>query len=95
MLQQLIAALILIGTFVLLVTKKYPRTYVALIGAILAILLGVLPSSEALSAINVEVLTTIIGLMVMTEALSRTGLFDSLAMFLVISSKGSSRLLPS
>jgi len=94
-LQQLLATLILIGTFILLITEKLPRTYAALVGAGLAIVLGVLPSGEALSAINIEVLSTIIGLMVMTEALSRTGLFDSLATFLVISSKGSSRLLHS
>ena len=93
--KQIVATIILIGVFIMLTRENVPRSYVALIGASLVIILRIIPPTEALSAINLGVLSTIIGVMLMTESLSRTGLFDSLAWFLAMSSKRNSRLLHS
>ena len=76
----LIFALIL----VLLVTERYHRSVAALIGALLTILFGIeyglfhLPSilDEVVSLIDVNTILLAIGVMILAEAVARTGFFE-------------------
>ena len=82
----LIFALVLI----LLVTERYHRSVAALIGALLTILFGVeyglfhLPNilDEIIDLIDVNTILLAVGVMILAEAITRTGFFEFIGLWL-------------
>lgn len=72
---------IFIITFYFIITEKYPKSIVSMIGAGLMVITKVLSEHEALSIIghNLEILFLLMGMMMIVEIMSETGIFQWVA----------------
>jgi len=77
--QIIIALIIFIATLIFVSLEKINRTVVALSGALLFILLGLLNQHEAFLAIDFNTIGLLTGMMVMVSIIKKTGLFQYLA----------------
>ncbi len=73
------AGAILAGAYVLIVFELVNRAVVALLGACLLVMLGVLSQPQALTAIDFNTLGLLAGMMIIVSVASRSGLFSFLA----------------
>jgi Na+/H+ antiporter NhaD/arsenite permease-like protein len=82
---QTIASLIIFAVaYVLILTEIWNRTYVALTGAILMLLLGIVPFQKAFAEyINWNTLFLLIGLYIISNFFRKTGVFSYLAVHLI------------
>ncbi|HID90891.1 TPA: hypothetical protein EYP44_02910 [Candidatus Bathyarchaeota archaeon] len=85
---QTVASLIFTLTFLLIVTEMIHRTVAALVGAGLMVLYGVIPYDEVLGFIDFETIGIIIGMMLVVEVVSTTGLFQLIAIKAAKRAKG-------
>jgi Na+/H+ antiporter NhaD/arsenite permease-like protein len=77
---MLIALIIFAVAYIVIISEKFPRHWVALIGGALLIIFGVLSPMEALSYINWETLGLLAGMFVLVSILHEAGFFAWLAM---------------
>jgi len=77
--QTIIALIIFIATLIFVSLEKINRTVIALSGALLFILLGLLNQQEAFLAIDFNTIGLLTGMMVMVSIIKKTGLFQYLA----------------
>ncbi len=82
------AALIFIAVYAIIISEKLDRTVIALAGAALMVLLGILNQEEAFRAIDFNTLGLLISMMVMVFITQRTGVFQFLAIKACKVSKG-------
>ncbi len=82
------ALVIFLVTYGLIVSEKVQRTVIALVGAVLMILAGVIGQAAAIHHIDFNTLALLIGMMVQVHVLSKTGLFDYLAIWVARKTKG-------
>lgn len=73
------SAVILIGAYVAISTEKVHKAIIALIGAALVMLLKLMSASEAFSAIDFNVIFLLMGMMIVVNITSHTGIFQWLA----------------
>lgn len=83
-----LAVAIFVGAYALIVSEKIHRTIVALAGAILMILLGILSQEQAISHIDFNTLGLLIGMMIMVAITSETGLFNYLSIWAAKKTRG-------
>lgn len=88
-----LAILIFIFTYVLIITELVNKTTAALLGALLAIFLGVLDEHEALAAIDFATIVTVIGILTIVAVVRRSGLFNYFALKAVKLTHGNPRSL--
>jgi Na+/H+ antiporter NhaD/arsenite permease-like protein len=88
MTMVIIAALIFIAVYAIIITDKLDRTVVALAGAALMIIIGILDQEEAFRAIDFNTLGLLISMMVIVFITQRTGVFEYLAIKTCKISKG-------
>lgn len=79
MTETLIAGSIFLLTYVIIVSERIHRTIAALLGGFLVILLGIVDQVEAFQAIDLNVIFLLVGMMMVANMLSETGLFQWLA----------------
>lgn len=84
----MLAGLIFILIFLLIVTEMTHRTVAALIGAGLMVFYGIIPYSEIFSFIDFETIGIIIGMMLIVEVVSTTGLFQLIVIKVAKTAKG-------
>ncbi len=82
------ALVIFLATYALIVSEKVNRTVIALVGAVLMILAGVIGQSTAIHHIDFNTLALLIGMMIQVYILSKTGLFSYLAIWVARKTKG-------
>ncbi len=82
------ALVIFLVTYGLIVSEKVQRTVIALVGAVLMILAGVIGQAEAIHHIDFNTLSLLIGMMIQVHVLSKTGLFNYLAIWVARKTKG-------
>lgn len=75
------AIIIFISAYILIVTEKIHRTVVALAGAIIMIFMGILTQEKAISYIDFNTIGLLIGMMVIVNVTSESGLFNYLAVW--------------
>lgn len=82
--------IIFIITFYFIITEKYPKSLVTIIGASLMVTINILNEETALETIgyNLEVLILLMGMMMIVEIMSETGIFQWIAIKLAQVSKG-------
>lgn len=82
---------IFILVFYFIITEKYPKSVVSVVGGGLMILIGTLNEKQALETIgyNLEILCLLIGMMIIVEIMSETGLFQWIAIKIAQGVKGS------
>lgn len=77
--QAAIAILILVGMFVMFLRETYPVEVVALGGALLMLVLGILPMGEVAGVLSNNAPWTIAAMFVIVSALVRTGALETVA----------------
>jgi Na+/H+ antiporter NhaD/arsenite permease-like protein len=88
--QQVLAAIVFVGVYLLIVSDRVHRTVAALVGAVAVIALGLLTQQEAFSDTYVDwnVIFLLVGMMAIANILAKTGLFEWLAAEAVLRTKG-------
>lgn len=76
-----IAIIIFVAAYALIISEKVHRTIVGIFGAMLMILFGVISQSTAISHIDFNTLGLLMGMMIIVNITSETGLFNFLAIW--------------
>ncbi len=81
--QQLVAIGIFVATFALILTERVHRTIVAMVGALVMLVAGLLmgfySQALALAAIDFNTLGLLLGMMILVRLLEQTGFFEYIA----------------
>ncbi|MFX4262403.1 SLC13 family permease [Pelotomaculum propionicicum] len=77
--QVSFACVIFLGTYLLLIADKIHRTIVALCGAMLILMAGIITQERAVMAIDFNTIGLLIGMMVIVGITRQTGVFEYLA----------------
>ena len=82
--------LIFVVSFYFILFGKQPKSLTAIIGGSLMVLIGVMDQEEALESIgrNLEILLLLMGLMMVVEIMSETGIFQWVAIKVAQQAKG-------
>lgn len=80
-LKLILGIIIFIVTFYFIITEKYPKSIVTMIGGALMVILQIITEEEALETIgyNLEIIFLLIGMMLIVEIMSETGIFQWVA----------------
>ena len=72
---------IFVVTFYFIISEKYPKSLVAIIGGSLMVVTGILNEEQALETVgyNLEVIFLLVGMMMIVEIMSETGVFQWVA----------------
>jgi Na+/H+ antiporter NhaD/arsenite permease-like protein len=85
----LIALPILIVTYVLIMTDRYDRSILALLGAGAMIISGVLNQTQAIAAVDFNTIALLTGMMLLVAIVRRCGIFEYLAILSVQTARAS------
>ena len=83
-----LALFIFLVTYVLIISEKVQRTVIALFGAMLMVLAGVISQDQAIHHIDFNTLALLIGMMIQVLVLNKTGLFRYLSVWAAQKTKG-------
>ena len=83
-----ISIIVFLLAYILMVSEKMNRTAAALLGATALLLLRAVPYEAALSHVDLDVIFLLIGMMVVVDILSRTGLFEWVAIWIAQRARG-------
>lgn len=86
-------AVIFVLAYAIIATERLHRTVVALAGGMLLILAGILSQEEAFSAIDFNVIFLLVGMMVIADIMSETGVFQWIAVQSVNAGRGQPLLI--
>ncbi|MGQ9666635.1 MAG: SLC13 family permease, partial [Anaerolineae bacterium] len=75
-------------SYIIIATERLHRTVVALAGAMLLIFAGILSQEEAFAAIDFNVILLLVGMMVIANIMSETGVFQWIAVQSVNAGRG-------
>lgn len=87
------ALIIFLVTYALIISEQVHRTVIALFGAMLMVLAGVISQEEAIRHIDFNTLALLIGMMIQVLILSKTGLFRFLSVWAAQKTNGNPLLL--
>ncbi len=76
-----VATTLFVGTYVVIMSDRLNRAIVALLGAGLLILVGVLTQGEAMAAVDFNTLGLLLGMMLIVNITRRSGLFQYVAIW--------------
>lgn len=76
------AGFIFVATYIMIVWEKIHRTVVALAGAMLVLLAGIIPEEAAVHAIEFNTIGLLIGMMLIVGITRRTGVFEYVAVWI-------------
>ena len=91
--METLAAIIFVLMYALIVSEKVHRTIVAMMGAIIMIIAGIMPVDTALHHIDFNTLGLLIGMMILVSVTAKTGLFDYVAIKTAKAAKAQPRRL--
>lgn len=74
-----IATIILIAVYAILISEKLNRAILAMLGASLMVILGIINQQQALAGVDANTLALLIGMMVIVAITSKSGLFQYVA----------------
>lgn len=86
--QQIIAILIFVCVMAAIISEKINRTVVALSGAILMILAGILTLDTGLKHVDFNTIGVLIGMMLFVSVIKNSGLFEYIAIWTAKKTKG-------
>ncbi len=75
----LVASAILILVYIVLISEKINRSVLAMLGASLMVILGVINQKQAIAGIDFNTLALLIGMMIIVSITSKSGLFQYVA----------------
>lgn len=76
-----VGILIFLATFYFIISERYPKAVVSIIGGALMVIVGIVKEEKALEVVgyNLEVLTLLIAMMIIVGIMSETGIFQWVA----------------
>ncbi len=74
-----VASALLVATYAGVVSEKINRAVIALLGAILMVVLGILTQEKAVESVDFNTIGLLIGMMIIVAVSRRTGMFEYLA----------------
>jgi Na+/H+ antiporter NhaD/arsenite permease-like protein len=77
----LVAAIILVISYALIITDRFDRSIIAILGAGAMILAGVLTQDEAIKGVDFNTIALLTGMMVLVSIARRSGIFEYLAIW--------------
>jgi len=77
--QALVAISVFIISYGIIISEKLHKTIIALVGASLLVLFGILSQEEAIRFIDFNTIGLLIGMMILVSVIKQTGLFEYLA----------------
>lgn len=90
---MILALIIFAITYVLVVTELVDRTVAAVFGAAVVIILGIVPYEYALERVDLNVIFLLVGMMIVVNILSETGLFEWIAVFIAQKARGNGMVI--
>ncbi len=81
--KAVLALIIFVFTYIIIISEKVQRTIIALFGAMLMIACGILSQKAAIHHIDFNTIGLLIGMMIIVNITSETGLFNFLAIWSV------------
>lgn len=84
----LIALIIFISSYGLIISEKFNRTTIALFGAALMLVIGIMTQEQAIHHVDFNTIGLLIGMMIIVNILKRTGVFEFLAIKAAKRAKG-------
>lgn len=89
--MALIASVVFLLAYVVIISEKVHRTVIAISGAVLMILLGVLTQEQAIEGVDFNTLGLLIGMMVVVGIAKQSGMFQAVAIIAAKVGKGDPR----
>jgi Na+/H+ antiporter NhaD/arsenite permease-like protein len=89
----LLAGLILFISYVLIATEKIPKVTVAMLGAAITLILGIVPVEKAFHHIDFSVIFLLVSMMIIVHIAARSGMFNWMAIELLRLTKGKPKLV--
>lgn len=86
--QLFIASIVFLVSYIIIISEKVHRTVVALSGALLMIILGVLNQNQALEGVDFNTLGLLIGMMILVGISKESGIFQYIAVWAAKLAKG-------
>ena len=80
-------------TYFFIIAEKFDRTVATLLGAMAVIFLRFIPQEAALATLDLNVFFLLVGMMIIVEVLSQTGLFEWVAVVIAQRAKGNAMLI--
>ncbi len=90
---MLLSILIFIGVYICIVSEKIDKTIAAMLGAFFMIAFGLISFEEAVSAVDLNVIFLLVGMMTCVFILSTTGFFEWLAIIIAKRARGNPLLI--
>ncbi len=84
---------IIVITYILIATRKFPQSTIAALGAAATLLLGVVPADHALNYVEFEVIFLLVSMMIISHTLGSSGFFKWLSIEIVRLTRGNLKLL--
>jgi Na+/H+ antiporter NhaD/arsenite permease-like protein len=78
---MLMSSILLVLTYALIITERVNRSIVALLGAGLVVMFGVLPQDEAIRGIDFNTIALLTGMMILVAVSRKCGMFEYLAIW--------------
>ncbi len=88
-----IAIFIFVASYTLIVSEKIHRTIVALFGAVVMILAGIITQEQALTHIDFNTIGLLVGMMILVTITTQTGVFSYMAVWSAKKARGNPILL--
>jgi Na+/H+ antiporter NhaD/arsenite permease-like protein len=89
----MLANIIFIVVYILFIIERIPKVVVALLGAVVLVLCGVLTQAEAFAYVDFNVIALLVGMMIIVNILKQTGVFEALAITVAQWARGNGKLL--
>ena len=77
--HMMLAIVIFTVAYILIILEKFPISVLAMLGAVLMVITGVLGADKAFHAIDLNVIFLLVGMMIMVSILAETGVFEWIA----------------
>ncbi|OGH96640.1 MAG: hypothetical protein A2104_05355 [Candidatus Melainabacteria bacterium GWF2_32_7] len=90
---MLTAGIILFIAYVLIATEKIPKVTVAMVGAAITLILGIVPVENAFEHIDFSVIFLLISMMIIVHIAGRSGMFNWMAIELLRKTGGNPKLV--
>ncbi len=89
----LLAVGVFIASYALIISERIHRTVVALTGAVLMIVLGVLHQEEAIAGVDFNTLGLLVGMMVVVGIAKGSGMFQYIAIWIAKTGQGNPKII--
>ncbi|MCK5177645.1 MAG: hypothetical protein KAQ92_08015, partial [Candidatus Aenigmarchaeota archaeon] len=86
--KGIIAGIILFIAYIFIATEKLPKVTVAMLGAAVTLILGIIPAKNAFIHVDFGVIVLLVSMMIIVHIASRSGVFTWLAFELLKFTKG-------